>query len=60
MNLMVDENGITFKEIEKEIFKMICEAGKELTKEILERYDEHLHATRSKTDYKLFFVYTLV
>ena len=46
MNLMVDENGITFKEIEKEIFKMICEAGRELTKEILERYDEHLHATR--------------
>lgn len=50
MNLMVDENGITFKEIEKEIFKMICEAGKELTKEILERYDEHLHATRSKIE----------
>ena len=33
MSLMVDENGITFKEIEKEIFDLICEAGRELTRE---------------------------
>ncbi len=50
MNLMLDEKGITFKEIEKEIFKLVCEAGRELTKEILERYDQHLHDTRNKSE----------
>ena len=35
MDLMVDEKGITFKEIEKEIFELVCEAGRELTKDIL-------------------------
>ena len=37
MSLMVDENGVTFKEIEKEIFNLICEAGRDLTREVLER-----------------------
>jgi len=48
MNLMVAENGVTFKDIEKEIFKIICEAGQELTKEILEEYDRYLHETRDR------------
>ena len=50
MSLMVDENGVTFKEIEKEIFNLICEAGIELTREVLERYDKHLHTTRDKSE----------
>ncbi len=50
MNLMVDEKGISFKEIEKEIFNLICEVGRELTKEVLEKYDQHLHATRNKAE----------
>jgi len=52
MSTMVDENGVTFKEIEKEIFKIICEAGRELTKEVLERYDEHLHDSRNKAEFR--------
>lgn len=50
MNSMVSENGVTFKEIEKEIFRNICEAGRELTKEILERYDQYLHETRNREE----------
>ena len=50
MNLMVDEKSITFKEIEKEIFELVCEAGRELTKDILEKYDQHLHTTRNKSE----------
>ena len=50
MNSMLDENGITFKKIEKEIFKLICEVGRDLTKDILERYDLHLHTTRNKSE----------
>lgn len=52
MNSMVNENGVTFKTIEKEIYRLICEAGRELTKEILERYDEGLHETRNKAELK--------
>ena len=50
MDLMVDEKDITFKEIEKEIFELVCEAGRELTKDILERCDQHLHTTRNKSE----------
>ncbi len=50
MNLMVDEKGISFKEIEKEIYNLICEVGRELTKEVLEKYDQHLHAIRNKSE----------
>ncbi len=50
MSLMVDENGVTFKEIEKEIFNLVCEAGRELTREVLERYDQHLHTIRDKSN----------
>ena len=50
MDLIVDEKGITFKEIEKEIFELVCEAGRELTKDILEKYDQHLHTTRNKSE----------
>lgn len=52
MDLMLNETGITFKEIEKEIFKLVCEAGRELTKDILERYDQHLHTTRNKSEFR--------
>ena len=50
MDLMVDKKDITFKEIEKEIFELVCEAGRELTKDILEKYDQHLHTTRNKSE----------
>jgi len=50
MNSMVDETGVTFKMIEKEIYRLICEVGRELSKEILEKYDQHLHSTRNKSE----------
>lgn len=50
MDSMVNENGVTFKTIEKEIYRLVCEVGRELTKEILERYDESLHETRNKAE----------
>lgn len=50
MNTMVNENGVTFKDIEKEIFKITCEIARELTREILEGYDKHLHETRNKAE----------
>lgn len=50
MNTMVDEKGVTFKDIEKEIFNIICEIGRDLTSEILERYDKHLHETRNRKE----------
>lgn len=52
MDIMVNENGVTFKEIEKEIFKIVCEAGRTLTKDVLEKYDKHLHATRDKSKFR--------
>ena len=52
MNSMVDEKNVTFKDIEKEIFKIICEAGRTLTQEILEKYDQHLHETRNREEYR--------
>lgn len=47
MNSMLEEKGISFKELEQEIFKIICEVGRDLTKEILERYDGKLHEERN-------------
>nr|WP_242870584.1 UPF0236 family protein [Eubacterium oxidoreducens] len=49
---MLNEEGITFKEIEEEIFKMVCEWGKSFTKDFLEKYDEHLMQTRDVEAYR--------
>ena len=32
MNSMLEEKGISFKEMEQEIFKIICKAGRNLGK----------------------------
>ena len=37
MSLMIKENGVTFKELEKNIYAWICQIGREFTKEFLER-----------------------
>ena len=52
MNTMLVEEGITFKEFEQKTFKMICEWGKEFTREFLEKYDEYLMNTRDKKVYR--------
>ena len=38
MNSMIKENGVTFKELEKNIYAWVCQIGREFTKEFLERY----------------------
>ena len=42
MNSMIKENGVTFKELEKNIYAWVCQIGREFTKEFLERYDRML------------------
>ena len=39
MNSMIKENGVTFKQLEKNIYAWVCQIGREFTKEFLERYD---------------------
>ena len=48
MSLMIMENGVTFKELEKNIYAWICEIGRQFTQEFLERYDRLLMESRDK------------
>lgn len=52
MNSMIKENGVTFKQLEKNIFKWICEIGQNFTREFLERYDQILMQERDKSKYR--------
>jgi hypothetical protein len=52
MNTIVDENLISFKELEKNIYSYICELGRELTQTMLERYDQELLEKRDKKKYR--------
>lgn len=52
MNSMIKENGVTFKELEKNIFAWVCQIGREFTKEFLERYDRMLMENRDKKKYR--------
>ncbi len=42
MESMITENGVTFKELEKNIYSWVCEMGRQFTSEFLERYDRML------------------
>ena len=52
MNTIVKENQITFKDLEKKIYKYVCELGQELTKTLLEQYDGTLSKERDKKEYR--------
>lgn len=52
MITMLNEEGLTFKEIEEEIFKMVCEWGQSFARELLERYDQYLMENRDKKAYR--------
>ena len=52
MSLMIKENGVTFKELEKKIFAWVCEIGRQFTREFLERYDRMLMEDRNKKKYR--------
>ena len=52
MKSIITENGVTFKELEKNIFSWICEIGRQFTGEFLERYDQKLMRERDKRKYR--------
>ncbi len=48
MSTIVNEKLIPFKELEQKIFDYICELGREITRTILEKYDDELREGRDK------------
>ena len=52
MNTIVEEKPISFKELEQKIFKYVCGLGCEITRMILENYDDELAAARDKEVYR--------
>ena len=52
MKSMITENGVTFKELEKNIYSWICQIGRQFTREFLEQYDQMLMKGRDRTRYR--------
>lgn len=52
MKSMIAENGVTFKELEKNIYSWICQIGRQFTSEFLSRYDRMLMEGRDKKKYR--------
>lgn len=48
MKSMVDENGVAFKELGKNIYSRIFQPGQNFTKEFPKRYDQMLMKQRDK------------
>lgn len=52
MSTIVEEKLISFKELEQKIFKYVCELGCEITRIILESYDDELASARDTRQYR--------
>lgn len=52
MKSIIAENGVTFKELEKNIYAWTCQIGRQFTSEFLERYDQILMRERDKSRYR--------
>lgn len=52
MSTIVEERLTSFKELEQKVFKYVCELGCEITKIILESYDDELAASRDTKQYR--------
>lgn len=52
MNTIVNKDCLTFKDIEKEIFKYVCQIAVELTQEFLKAYDKKLMQERDTSKYR--------
>lgn len=50
--MSIAENGVKFKDLEKRIYKKVCEYGCEHVKEMLEELDGELGAKRDKKKYR--------
>lgn len=52
MKSIIKENGVTFKDLEKNIYSWVCQIGRQFTSEFLERYDQMLMRERDKHRYR--------
>ena len=52
MDTMIKQEGLSFKKLEQEIFRNICELGRITTVKVLEEYDSYLKATRDRKTYR--------
>ena len=52
MSTILNENLISFKELEKKIFAYVCELAREITRIMLESYDKELAEGRDKKVYR--------
>lgn len=52
MKSIVEEKLVSFKTLEQEIFRYVCELAQESTRIMLENYDEELAASRDKAKYR--------
>lgn len=52
MSTIVEEKLVSFKELEQKVFKYICKLGCEITRIILESYDDELAASRDTKQYR--------
>lgn len=52
MNNIVEKDSLTFKDIEKEIFKYVCQIAVEITQKVLLGYDKKLMQERDISKYR--------
>lgn len=52
MKSIVEEKLVSFKELEQKVFQYVCEIGCEITKTLLETYDEELASSRDTKQYR--------
>ena len=52
INIIVDEMGLSFNRLEKEIYDYGCQVAREILKNILEEIDNRLAEERDKSEYR--------
>ena len=52
MNSIVEEKIVSFKVLEQKIFNYICELGRDITRIMLESYDDELEKSRDTKQYR--------
>ena len=52
MKYIVEEKLVSFKTFEQKVFDHVCELGREMTRIILERYDDELAEERDKEAFR--------
>lgn len=52
MEVIIKDKSISFKDLEQNIFKYICQCGCEMARTILEDYDKELEKSRDKKAYR--------